>query len=143
MKIYTIGYCGRSPASILKFLEQVDGVAVDVRMVPRSYVASYNGSAFAKSLGARYRHVQEFGNSNYKNGGPIKVVDLAAGAGKLADLLASGKAVVLMCGCPDVSECHRKTVAEYLGKLWNCEVEHLTPPPKPVKSARAQQPTLF
>ena len=143
MKIYTMGYSGRSVVSILKFLEQVNGVAVDVRMVARSYVSSYSGSAFAKALGPRYRHVQEFGNVNYKSGGPIKVLDLAAGAGKLVELLASGNSIVLMCACVQPDECHRTVVAEYLKNLWNCEVEHLTPPQKPTKNVAAPPPTLF
>ena len=150
MKIYTLGYSGWTAAAIKETLERLDGVAVDVRMVPRSYVASFNGTAFQKLLGERYRWVQEFGNVNYKNGGPIKILNIIRGEGKLADLLAAGKAIVLLCGCPKLAECHRKVVAEKLAKMWNCEIEHLTPPPKAAKGEvdqkykrSPQQPTLF
>jgi uncharacterized protein (DUF488 family) len=150
MKIYTLGYSGWTPAAIKETLERLDGVAVDCRMVPRSRVAYFNGTALQAALPGRYRWVHDFGNVNYKNGGPIKILNIIRGEGKLADLLAAGKAIVLMCGCPKVDECHRKVVAEKLAKMWNCEIEHLTPPPKPAKGEvdqkykrLPQQPTLF
>ena len=41
-----------------------------------------------------------------------------------------GRAVVLLCGCPDVNVCHRKILAERLAEQWDAEVVHVTPPPK-------------
>lgn len=143
MRIYTMGYCGRSPASILEFLEKVDGVAVDVRMVPRSYVARFNGSAFQKVFGARYLWVQDFGNINYKNGGPIAIADFDKGVKRLELLRTAGRVIVLMCGCPDVNVCHRKVLAQRLAEQWGAEVVHLPPPPKTAKPEPSGQTTLF
>ena len=66
MTIYTLGYSGWKPQAIKEFLESIDGMAVDVRMVPRSRYAPFNGTSFSRLLRDRYCWVQEFGNANYK-----------------------------------------------------------------------------
>ena len=50
----------------------------------------------------------------------------------------AGRAVVLMCGCPDVNVCHRKVLAERLAQRWGAEVVHVAAPPK-VKSSPVSQ----
>ena len=143
MKIYTLGYSGWSVEAIKTFLESVNGVAVDVRMVPRSRVAAFNGTAFSRLLGEWYYWLSDFGNVNYKNGGPIQVVNFDQGAIRLGILKDAGKAVVLLCGCPDVNTCHRKVLAERLAQRWGAEVEHVAPPPKPAKPEPSGPPKLF
>ena len=143
MKIYTLGYSGWNVEAIKTFLESVNGVAVDVRMVPRSRVAAFNGTAFSRLLGERYYWLSDFGNVNYKSGGPIAIADFDKGVERLGPLQNAGKAVVLLCGCPDVNVCHRKVLAERLAKRWDAEVEHVAPPPKPAKPEPSGPPKLF
>ena len=130
MKIYTLGYSGWSVEAIKTFLESVNGVAVDVRMVPRSRVAAFNGTAFSRLLGERYYWLSDFGNVNYKSGGPITIANFDKGVERLLPLKTAGKAVVLLCGCPEVNVCHRKVLAERLAQRWDAEVEHVAAPPK-------------
>ena len=118
MKIYTLGYSGWSVEAIKTFLESVNGVAVDVRMVPRSRVAAFNGTAFSRLLGDRYYWLSDFGNVNYKSNGPIAITDFDKGVERLLPLRKAGRAIVLLCGCPDVNVCHRKVLAERLARLW-------------------------
>jgi uncharacterized protein (DUF488 family) len=143
VKIYTLGYSGWSVEAIKTFLESVNGVAVDVRMVPRSRVAAFNGTAFSRLLGERYYWLSDFGNVNYKSGGPIAIADFDKGVERLGPLRTAGKAVVLLCGCPDVNVCHRKVLAERLAQRWGAEVEHVVPPPKIPKPEPSGPPKLF
>ena len=144
MKIYTLGYSGWSVEAIKTFLESVNGVAVDVRMAPRSRVAAFNGIAFSRLLGDRYYWLSDLGNVNYKNGGPIAIADFDKGVERLGPLRTAGKAVVLMCGCPDINTCHRKVLAERLAKQWGAEVVHVAAPPKVKPSPVSQSPkSLF
>ena len=83
MKIYTLGYSGWSVEAIKTFLESVNGVAVDVRMTPRSRVAAFNGTAFSRLLGERYYWLSDFGNVNYKSNGPIAIADFDKGVERL------------------------------------------------------------
>jgi uncharacterized protein (DUF488 family) len=124
-------------------LESVNGVAVDVRMVPRSRVAAFNGTAFSRLLGERYYWLSDFGNVNYKNSGPIAIADFDKGVERILPLKTAGRAVVLMCGCADINTCHRKVLAERLAKRWGAEVEHVAPPPKTVKPESSGPPKLF
>jgi uncharacterized protein (DUF488 family) len=128
--IYTLGYSGWSVEAIKTFVESVNGVAVDVRMVPRSRYAPFNGTAFSRLLGERYCWLSDFGNVNYKNGGPIAIGNFDKGVEQLGPVKDAGKAVVLMCGCPDVNICHRKILAERLAQRWGAEVVHVAAPPK-------------
>ena len=144
MKIYTLGSSGWSVEAVKTFLESVNGVAVDVRMVPRSRVAAFNGIAFSRLMGERYYWLSDFGNVNYKNGGPIAIADFDKGVERLGPLKSAGKAVVLLCGCPDVATCHRKILAERLAERWGAEVEHVAPPPKVKPPPVSQSPkSLF
>jgi uncharacterized protein (DUF488 family) len=137
MTIYTLGYSGWKIEDVEAVLDHLDAILVDVRMVPRSRVATWNVGVLSRRLGQRYLWLREFGNRNYK-GGPIDIVDFAAGQAKLVEITAchgesprsrtSGKSVILLCGCADVKVCHRKLLAEWLAKAWQSEVEHLTQP---------------
>jgi hypothetical protein len=51
-----------------------------------------------------------------------------------------GKPIILLCGCPDVTQCHRKLLADRLAQAWSEDVVHLTPPDK---NAQPGQATLF
>ncbi len=65
-------------------------------------------------------------------------VDLAAfGVHKLSD---DGKAIILLCGCVDLNQRHRKRLADWLAQAWGADVVHLTPPGK---NDHPGQQTLF
>ena len=112
-------------------------------MVPRSRVAAFNGTAFSRLMGERYYWLSDFGNVNYKSGGPIAIADFDKGVERLGPLQTAGRSVVLMCGCPDVSVCHRKVLAERLAQRWGAEVEHVAAPPKTAKPEPSGPPKLF
>jgi hypothetical protein len=76
-------------------------------MAPRSRVAAFNGTAFSRLLGERYYWMSDFGNVNYKNGGPITIANFDKGVERLGPLKNAGKAVVLLCGCADINTCVR------------------------------------
>jgi uncharacterized protein (DUF488 family) len=95
-------------------------------------------------LGDRYYWLSDFGNVNYKNGGPITIANFDKGVERLVPVKATGKAVVLLCGCADINTCHRKVLAERLAERWGAEVVHITPPPKVKTSPVSQLPkSLF
>src|SRR5690606_36828783 len=50
-----------------------------------------------------------------------------AGLATLADLVAAGRRVCLMCYEADPAHCHRTMVADALGALLPVRVEHLAP----------------
>ena len=60
----------------------------------------------------------------------------------------TGRSVILLCGCPDVNQCHRKVLADWLAQSWQAQVIHLTPPKPdrlthPDNKSSGHQPTLF
>ncbi len=141
MTIYTLGYVGWKIEDIEVVIGRLDATLVDVRMVPRSRAPIWNGSTLHKRLGDRYVSVRELGNRNYKGTvDQIEIADFPVGAAKLQTIAADGRAIVLLCGCPDVAACHRKVLAEWLAQAWKAEVVHLTRPENGIRSGQA---TLF
>ncbi len=57
-----------------------------------------------------------------------------------AGSLGEGGAIILLCGCTDVNQCHRKLLADWLAQAWSADVVHLTPPDK---NAQPGQQKLF
>jgi len=129
MTIYTIGYTGRTPEQILGILNEHDAILLDIRYNPRSRVPHWNKGPLSRTLGDRYRHVPELGNINYKGTvEQIQINDLPAGIEIVRQFHTHNRNVVLMCVCADVSTCHRKLVAEALGKALGIEICHLERP---------------
>jgi uncharacterized protein (DUF488 family) len=123
-------------------LDRLDAILVDVRMVPRTrWQPQWNATVLRARLGDRYVWLREFGNRNYKGTfEQIEIADFPAGEKRLREIVAPGKAVVLLCGCRDVNVCHRKVVAELLAQAWQADVVHLTRPDNGVSSSH---PKLF
>ena len=140
--IYTLGYIGRKLESVDALLVRLDALLVDVRMVPRSRVLTWNSGHLRRHFGDRYEWIKELGNRNYKDSAAqIEILDFPAGEQRLREIIiTTGKPIILMCGCVDVNHCHRKLLAEWLSKQWNAPVEHLT---RPVNPDSDQQLTLF
>jgi uncharacterized protein (DUF488 family) len=155
MKIYSIGYSGWKPDRITQLPAELDAVLLDVRFVPRSRYQPWDGRTFAARLGEGYRWAgKQFGNRAYKDpAGRIELADYEAGKAVVEAIIASGKSVILMCGCKDLATCHRKVVAERLAADLGLEAEHLRAVAlEPTKSREAparpsvgsvSDPTLF
>ena len=147
MTIYTLGYSGWKLDDIRATVDRLDAVLVDVRMVPRSRVPHWSAYSLSREFGHRYAWVRELANVNYKGTfEQIKIADFPAGEKRLRELLApspargasGGKTIILLCGCKDVTQCHRKLLAERLAEAWVANVVHLTTPAKPESPGQAR-----
>ena len=131
MTIYTLGYSGWTADQVAAVIEEHNAVLVDVRFVPRSRIPAWNSGVLSRRFGDRYTWLKELGNRNYKGTfDQIEIVDFAAGAAKLQAISAAGRNIILLCGCPDVTTCHRKLLAESLAHMWPAEIFHLTATPR-------------
>jgi hypothetical protein len=112
--IFSFGYTGQDRASLIRFLNENNGVLCDIRFSAFSKQEEWCKPALLKALGARYVHLQAFGNVNYKGGGPIELKDSRVGIQVVSRLVTEHRNLVLMCACPSYASCHRRQVAELL-----------------------------
>lgn len=123
--LYTIGYTAGIDADLLARAVVGEGMMlVDTRFSPRSRNPQWNKSRLQETMGEHYRWVQEVGNVNYKGEGEIELLSPSMGIPIVIRLLEQSP-VILMCGCWNVHECHRKTVAEMVAEACGCEVMHI------------------
>lgn len=125
-KLYTIGYSGLNPADFKRWVERENALVIDTRMSAASRIPAFTKSGLTKLLGSQYRHVQALGNINYKSGGEIRIKDPAEGYRIVLGALTSSP-VVLLCGCKDVDQCHRKVIADALEQSIGSTTIHLKP----------------
>jgi uncharacterized protein (DUF488 family) len=125
MKLYTIGYLGRTQDELVGLLQEHTAVLLDIRYAPYSRNPQFTGAALKQRLGEDYLYVQALGNINYKSGGEIKIANFPAGL-KLIQSLS--RPAVMMCACRDAHSCHRTVVANLL-RAEGCEVEELSNQP--------------
>ena len=140
MTIYTLGYSGWKIEDVEAVLERFAAILVDVRMVPRTrWQPQWNAAVLRTRLGDRYVWLREFGNRNYKGTfEQIEIADFPAGEKRLREITATGRAVVLLCGCRDVNVCHRKVLADRLAQAWKADVVHLTRPDNEISSGQSK-----
>jgi hypothetical protein len=124
--IYTLGYSGLSPADLLRLAETRDLVVLDIRYSPRSRRPEWTRARLSALLGARYVHLPELGNVNYRGDGPIVLADPAQGVQRAAAYLAQ-RDVLLLCACRDLATCHRLPASELLAEATGASLQHLTP----------------
>lgn len=56
--LYTFGYWGRSVDQLAQWVQDLDAVLVDVRLIPYSeWAAQWQQSNLAQRFGDRYRHL--------------------------------------------------------------------------------------
>jgi uncharacterized protein (DUF488 family) len=139
--LYTLGYSGWTPEAIQEAAQAYNAVVCDIRYAPISRHPHWRKHQLAQQFGVRYQHVQALGNRNYKSGGAIALADYETGKQAIADILATGQAVILMCVCKDLAACHRLTAAERLALDLGEAVTHLVAQRK--KRAHATQESLF
>ncbi len=128
--LYTLDYSGWTPQAIQTEAQARNAVVCDIRYSPASRHPQWTKRQLAQLLGARYQHVQALGNPNYKTGGPIELANYEAGKQAVAELLATGQSVILMCACKDLATCHRRTAAERLAADLGVPITHLVLPKK-------------
>ena len=126
MVIYTAGYlAGWKPEALVAKAKRLKALVVDVRLVPLSRVAGFSEVDLKHAMGDSYIWLREWGNLNYRSGGPVQLGDFEGGLAKLG---GRAENVILLCACRDVNVCHRKVVAEKLAAEWGCEIVHLGRP---------------
>lgn len=136
-QVYTLGYSGRTPQELAEIVDRLDAILFDIRYTPQSRVPHWNRGALLRLFGsARYRHVQAFGNAAYKTGG-IEIANFRAGEALLRD---AERPVILLCGCPLPTDCHRTIVGAQLRAL-GYAVEELPPPVKRISRPKGAAPT--
>jgi uncharacterized protein (DUF488 family) len=124
--IYTIGYSRLNFDNLIRTVEVEDLLLIDTRMSARSRVPQWNKGRLEKALGARYVHIRELGNVNFKNPEAGMVLfDPETGIQQAVQLLEK-QSVLLLCGCFDVEHCHRKLVAELLADATGSPIIHWT-----------------
>lgn len=113
--LYTIGYSGHTIDSMMATLKESGSpVLVDVRYSAFSRKPGFSSKKLpelAEANGIRYVYMRSLGNVNYKGLAPLKLHDEEAGLADLTSLLEESDAVV-MCVCPELSECHRRYIVE-------------------------------
>lgn len=124
--LYTLGYSGLTPADLRELAETRDLVVLDIRYSPRSRRPEWTRARLSALLGARYVHLPELGNLNYKGDGPIVLADPQEGVRRAAQYLAQGDAL-LLCACRDLATCHRLPAGELLAGATGATLVHLTP----------------
>ena len=138
MKIFTIGYGGRSREDLVGLLQKNEvKTVVDVRLRPdRASMgiwvkAKTPDKGIEKTLteaGIKYRSLIELGNiflefEDWQDSYRL----LLETSGELLTRRLSGLPgpICLMCAEKSVSQCHRQQIAEYLAKNKEADVRHL------------------
>lgn len=127
-QVYLAGYGGRTREWLASAAHRHDATVIDIRYSPRSRRPEWSKRRLAAFLGnhadgtARYVHIPEWGNANYRNSGDIVIADFAAG---LERWEVETHSTILLCQCPNVSTCHRKVVADLLSSAREVTVTDL------------------
>lgn len=123
--IYTIAYGGRYYDAALQQVANLAqyGIIIDTRHVPHTKLVGFDQADLQREYGLHYIHISALGNLNYK-GGPIELVDEESGLQQLEDWLARFP-ILLLCGCTDVTTCHRRYIANQLRERTGASISHL------------------
>ncbi len=125
--LYTYGYRGGSLADLREYAAA--GILIlDTRHNPTSPNPLWRRHALSRELGESYRWEKSLGNSNYKTRvPPFEIPELEQGLDTLHELLQASP-VLLLCGCPEWRECHRRNISEAARERWpDLPVRHLIP----------------
>lgn len=138
MKVFTIGYGGRSRENFLSLVtEQKIQAIVDVRLRPdrasmglwvKAKTPDKGIESWLNAAGIAYHSLPELGNiflgrddwhDDYR--------ELLVKAGELLvpRLAAIPEPYCLMCAEKRVAECHRRDIADYLARTRHVEIQHL------------------
>src|SRR5947209_3651542 len=107
--LYTWGYSGSKPLDLLNYQRSLNATVCDIRFSPRSRMGYWNGGAVKALLPKdRYFHMIELGNVNYKNDLRIELYKPHEVVRDI-ELVLTYHPAILLCGCADWRECHRRT----------------------------------
>ena len=120
-KIYTTGYGGKNIADLKPMLDALDAVLADIRFVPHSEILHWRKTYLKVLLDWKYLHIPNLGNRTFKEE-KITIQNLQLG---IETVLNLDKNVVLMCGCENLENCHRLTIAGEMMKQ-GIETEEIT-----------------
>lgn len=142
-QIYTTGYGNRTPAEIMRLVETLDAVLVDIRFSPYGR-PGFKGFELRQRLTSRYLHIKALGNAEYKSGG-MRIADYEAGRSVLASL---ERPALLLCACSSPIGCHRTVVGAMLLRdgfaVSEIEAPRITREnPEPTSHKHPQQPSLW
>jgi hypothetical protein len=128
--LYTLGYSGTKPADLIRFLDELGAVLVDVRFSAFSMCPQWTRKGLTAMVGQhRYTHLRCLGNANYRR--PDLPIELANPDGAVMEMsmILADRPAILLCACAEHTGCHRVTAAEWLsrrlGPLYVCGVQHL------------------
>lgn len=102
-------------------VDHLNATLIDARLSANSRVPQWRKAALVNLLGSAYVHLPQFGNINYKNGGPIQIYSFLEG---MAELNKLQPPFVVMCACKEYGRCHRKELAERFA-LMGLEVKEI------------------
>jgi uncharacterized protein (DUF488 family) len=145
-KVATIGYEGATIEEVIRTLAE-DGVQllVDVRAVSSSRRPGFSKTKLASTLlesGTDYLHLRGLGTPAEGRAAAragrhaemrriftkhLRTLEARDDLDTLADLVASGRRVCLLCFERDPAHCHRTLVADALARRMPIEVHHLIP----------------
>ncbi len=115
--VYTLGYRAKGAMEQVEMLvREHDAMVLDIRTMPRSlYYPQWNRKQLEARFGLQhYDHLELLGNVNYPfPDRPIQLQDAQNGLLWLCVYLQR-RDVVLLCGCPCLSICHRSHVCQLL-----------------------------
>lgn len=113
-KLFTVGYNTCNPEGLARLVCEHNAYLVDIRYYPTSPAPQWRRGVLQRQFGAAYIWCGALGNINYrKESAPIKLLDPETGT-VLVERLLSTSNVILLCGCREVSSCHRLVAANLL-----------------------------
>ena len=112
-QIYTAGYAGHTPAQLKRGADELGAYVIDIRYSPRSRQPGWNGEELEALLGDSYIWCRAFGNINHANGGEISMPHLSIGMKHLSRWVKE-RPLILLCGCAEAENCHRREIARIL-----------------------------
>lgn len=133
MMIFTVGYhAGWSPVALAHWVTYANTVVVDIRDTPALRCLAWCPSTLQQLLGLRYVHLPFVGYRTFSlQHRPQSRVRLDIGFATLRVLLQQYRSLVILCGCSNVTTCHRAVVATELWRRSGClvitGVTHLHP----------------
>jgi uncharacterized protein (DUF488 family) len=129
-KIYTIGYIGRTPASLAEYVQSLNATLIDIRYQPYSKIPHWRKDSLHDQFGTRYVWMRCLGNLRYAEGPPIQIANPGAAVEPIRRFLDRSP-VILLCACEHYETCHRTVAAEYLAGRLKVPVVHLPSARKP------------
>jgi|SRR5271165_2170744 len=119
--MHTVYPCGYSvhAGQIEALMERAHTLLIDLRKTPWSTMSAWRRPMLAERYEERYGWFGEtLGNLNYNTTGPILLANPGPGIARLTTLLEEGYDLVLLCGCGNYHECHRRAVVELLASQY-------------------------